>query len=176
MLARLWNRGHRTAPGTHARNRFNCRFNLDILESRVTPAALTPAQITSAYGVNLISFGGVKGDGNGQTIAIIDAYDAPNITSDLAKFDSTYGLPAPPSFTKAYPTGVKPTANYGWANETTLDVEWAHAIAPGAKIVLVEARSANTSDLYNAVDYAPHLPGVSVDSMSCGGAEWESGI
>jgi hypothetical protein len=69
----------------------------------------TPQQIRTAYGVNDISFGGTPGDGTGQTIAIIDAYDDPSFvdstagnfsSSDLAQFDKAFGLPDPPSFTK----------------------------------------------------------------------------
>jgi hypothetical protein len=130
--------------------------------------------MTTAYGINLISFNGVKGDGSNQTIAIVDAYDAPNISSDLAKFDSTYGVAAPPSFQKAYPTGVKPAGNRSWAEEESLDVEWAHAVAPKANIILVEAASSSLSDLYNAVTFAKKLSGVSVVSMSWGGGESSS--
>jgi subtilase family serine protease len=176
MFVLPWYRSRSTSPSKSVKARFACRLGVNLLESRVTPAALTPAQVTTAYGVNLISFGGVTGDGTNQTIAIVDAFDAPNIASDLAKFDSTYGLSAPPSFTKAFPSGTKPSANYGWSGEISLDVEWSHAIAPAANIVLVEAKSANTTDLYNAVLYARALSGVSVVSMSFGLSESSSDL
>ena len=78
------------------------------------------------------------GNGAGQTIAIVDAFFDPNIQSDLGKFDAQFGLAAPPSFTQFVESGLR-TENVSWALETALDVEWAHAIAPAANIVLVEA-------------------------------------
>ncbi len=141
-----------------------------------SPGGFSPAQISQAYGFNQITFdnGTVQGNGSGQTIAIIDAYDQPNIASDLATFDSTFGLPAPPSFVKVNETGgtAYPGANTNWGLEISLDVEWAHAIAPAANILLVEANSATYSDLFTAVDYARSQPGVAVVSMSWGGGEW----
>ena len=65
-----------------------------------------------------------------------------------------------------------PSANQGWAGEIELDVEWAHAIAPGANILLVEANSANDTDLLNAVNYARQQSGVVAVSMSWGGSEF----
>ena len=138
-----------------------------------TPGGMSPAQIAQAYGFNQIQLsGGVKGDGSGQTIAIVDAYDDPNISSDLAKFDSQFGLAAPPGFTKVFQSGFKPQADTGWSQEISLDVEWAHAMAPKANIVLVEANSANLSDLLSAVNTARNMPAVSVISMSWGSSEF----
>jgi subtilase family serine protease len=136
------------------------------------PAGYSPQQIQSAYGVNQIRFSGgaVTGNGAGQTIAVIDAYNDPNIASDLARFDSQYGLPAPPSFVVKN-LGATAT-DAGWALETSLDVEWAHALAPKANIVLVEAASSNLMSLLGAVSTASHLPGVSVVSMSWGTPEF----
>jgi subtilase family serine protease len=128
------------------------------------PTGYTPQQIQNAYGIN-----NVVGNGAGQTIAIVDAYNDPNIKSDLAKFDSKFGLPAP-NFTVDN-LGTT-TTNAGWALETSLDVEWAHAVAPGASIVLVEASSATLSSLFSAVNYARNQPGVSVVSMSWGTPEF----
>ncbi|MHB1423796.1 MAG: S53 family peptidase [Gemmataceae bacterium] len=140
------------------------------------PSGLSPAQIGQAYGFNRIAFnnGSIKGDGSGQTIAIVDGYNQPNIASDLQTFDSTYGLPAPPSFKVVNENGGSslPAASQSWGLEISLDVEWAHAIAPGANILLVEANSASYSDLMTAVNYARNQPGVSVVSMSWGSSEW----
>jgi hypothetical protein len=133
---------------------------------------MSPTEIRSAYAFDQIQFGGTSGDGSGQTIAIVDAYDDPNIASDLAMFDQSFGIAAPPSFEKVYASGVKPATSAGWSGETALDVEWAHAIAPGANIVLVEANSANLSDLLSAVNVARNMPAVSVISMSWGGSEF----
>jgi hypothetical protein len=139
------------------------------------PAApFTPAQIRQAYGFNLV------GDGTGQTIAIVDAYHDPNIVSDVNTFINTFmsweGASLPASF--ATPASnfltVQPytqTVNTGWALETALDVEWAHAIAPGANILLVEAKSASITDLIAAVDYARTQNVVAV-SMSWGGSQY----
>jgi hypothetical protein len=141
------------------------------------PVGFTPSQIRHAYSFDQIRLGSVQGDGSGQTIAIVDAYDNPNIAQDLSHFDRAFGIHDPPSFTKVdenggrnYP-GTDPKGT--WELEAALDVEWAHALAPGARIVLVEAASATFDDLNAAVDYARHLPGVSVVSMSYGGTEFD---
>jgi hypothetical protein len=138
------------------------------------PVGYVPAQIQTAYGFNQISFNGTPGDGRGETIAIVDAYDNPNIAGDLQAFDAEFGLPNP-VFVKVAQDG---STNYPptdpsrmWELETALDVEWAHAIAPGAAILLVEANSASDSDLFAAVDYAENQPGVVAVSMSWGEAE-----
>ncbi len=140
------------------------------------PAGFSPAQIRQAYGFNQIAFenGAVVGNGSGQTIAIVDAYDDPYIASDLAIFDATYGLAAPPSFAKVNESGgaTMPAANTSWDMEISLDVEWAHAIAPGASILLVECNSDGGSDLLAGVNYARNVPGVSVVSMSWAGPEF----
>ncbi len=140
------------------------------------PAGFSPAQIRQAYGFNQIAFlnGAVAGDGSGQTIAIVDAYDDPYVASDLATFDATYGLPAPPSFVKANQNGGVsfPAANASWDMEISLDVEWAHAIAPGANILIVETNSSGGADLLAGVNFARNVPGVSVVSMSWAGPEF----
>jgi hypothetical protein len=141
------------------------------------PTGTTPSQISHAYGFDQITFsnGTVTGDGSGTTIAIVDAYDDPNIASDLKAFDAKFGL-ADPTFTKVNQTGgsTMPTADGGWASEIALDVEWAHAIAPGASILLVEASSNSFSDLLTAVAYAAKQTGVVAVSMSWGGGEFSS--
>ena len=131
-------------------------------------APYSPAQIRSAYGFSKLPY-----DGTGQTIAIVDAYDDPKIQSDLTTFDRTFGLSDPPSFVKATPQG-SPAVDPGWAGEISLDVEWAHAIAPKAKILLVEAASATDAALASAVNYARNQPGVVAVSMSWGGSEFST--
>jgi subtilase family serine protease len=135
-------------------------------------AGYTAAQIRAAYGFSNVSFGSTAADGRGQTIAIIDAYNDPNITSDLAAFDAGMGLAAPPSFRVVNQSGGTSLPgtdpSQGWEGETALDVEWAHAIAPGANIILVEANSASDNDLFAAVNWARQQAGVSVISMSWG--------
>ena len=141
------------------------------------PTGYTPQQIQSAYGINQIKFSGgtVAGNGAGQTIAIVDAYNDPNIQADLNMFDTHFGLPAT-TVTRVNETGgtsypaSDPTG--GWELEESLDVEWAHAVAPAANIVLVEASSDSLSDLFKAVSYASDRLGVSVVSMSWGTTEF----
>ena len=170
------------------RNRLAVRPRLERLDERCVLSAVTPAQLVSAYGLGAITFsnGAVKGTGEGQTIAIVDAYGDPTIAGDLAAFDAKYGLanpstgptPAsnkatatsPPSFSVINQAGS--ATNATWSLETALDVEMAHAAAPGANIVLVEAKTASTTDLLAAVNAARGIAGVSVVSMSWGGPEF----
>ena len=120
-----------------------------------SPTGLSPQTIKSAYNFSTRSTVGA-----GQTIAIVDAFDDPNIESDLAVFSQQYGLPACTTangcFKKVGQTGGSnyPRTNSGWALEIALDVEWAHAIAPGAKILLVEATTNSFTNLLTAEDYA----------------------
>ena len=134
-------------------------------------------------------------DGTGQTIAIVDAYDDPDIYQALDAFDSQFGLTAsgPTLYAQYGPASSFLTVlnQYGqatslpstdpngpgtdnWEVEEALDVEWAHAIAPGAQIILVEANSQSLSDLMASVATAASQPGVSVVSMSWGFAEGQA--
>jgi subtilase family serine protease len=133
--------------------------------SAATSVYYTPAQIRHVYG-----FDKLTATGSGQTIAIVDAYGSSSIQSDLNTFCSDVGI-ASTTVVIDYPQG-KPTSNAGWAEETSLDVEWAHAIAPGAKIVLVAAKSASFTDLLGAVDYAVNTVHATVVSMSWGGSDF----
>ena len=134
------------------------------------PAGYAPADIRKAYGFNNLT-----GDGTGQTVAIVDAYYDPSASADLKTFSSKFSLPAA-LLTQVTQTGstrlTKIPTNSGWGLETSLDVQWVHAIAPGAKILLVEANSASYSDLLTAVDYAKTH--ASVVSMSWGSGEFSS--
>jgi subtilase family serine protease len=138
---------------------------------------MTPAEIETAYGFSGVTFSGgtIAADGAGQTIAIVDAYNDPNIEADLKTFDAAFDIAAPSSFKVVNQTGGSslPTTDADWAGETSLDVEWAHAIAPGANILLVETDSDDTDDLMAGVNYARAASGVSVVSLSWGGSEYE---
>jgi len=140
----------------------------------ISPTGLSPVQIGHAYGFDKLSCYGTSSCGSGQTIAIVDSYDDPNIANDLNTFDTQFGLPscttANGCFTKATPQGL-PAGNTGWALEESLDVEWAHAVAPGAKIILVEAKDSFISSLLSAIDYAVTQPNVHQVSMSWGGGD-----
>jgi subtilase family serine protease len=131
-----------------------------------TTSGYTPAQVRASLGLT--------GTGAGQTIAIVTAYDAPNVVRDLAVFNQAFGLPAPPSFRKVNQTGgtKMPPVNAGWALEAALDVQWAHALAPDASILLVQASSSSLLNLLTAVTYASKQPGVTVISNSWGTAEF----
>ena len=136
-----------------------------------SPTGLSPATIKSAYGFP-------SSGGSGTTIAIVDAYDDPTAESDLHVFSSQYGLPdcttANGCFTKVDQTGgtAYPRKDSGWALEISLDIQWAHAIAPGANILLVEASSNSFANLLAAEDYAKaHSQYV---SNSWGGSEFSS--
>jgi hypothetical protein len=159
-----------------------------------TPAAgaaasgYSPAQIRAAYSINGIRFGSKIGDGSGQTIAIVDMYNDPNIFADLNRFDQFFRASASgatlyqqygaaSAFLTVYDqnghvinpmrTSVPVDSTGGWEGEEALDVEWAHAMAPGARIDLIEC----SSDPFAGVVSAAGLPGVSVVSMSWGMAE-----
>ena len=146
------------------------------LDDRCLPsvAGLTPAQVATAYGLSGLTFGTRAANGSGQKIAIVDDYNDPNIKTELAVFDSAFNLPRPPSLTVVGQTGTSalPSNDAVWALEEALDVEWAHALAPGAGIVLVEANSASVPDLMAAVNVAKRISGVSVIAMSWGASEF----
>jgi subtilase family serine protease len=131
-----------------------------------TPTGYTPHQMLHAYGVDQIA-----NQGAGQIIGIVDGYDYPSVESDLAVFTSQFGLPACTTangcLTVIYATGTKPPSNRGWSGETSLDVQWAHAIAPQAKILLVEAPNGTTKSLLEAVPVAVQN-GATVINMSWG--------
>jgi len=126
------------------------------------------------YGIDRINFGGISGDGAGQTIAIVDAYHDPNALSDLQAFDSTFSLPDPPAFDQvnqdggSTPPSTDPVGRgaRSWEVEESLDIQWAHAIAPRAALVLVETDSDGLPDLLAGARMAADLPGVVAVSMS----------
>ena len=143
-------------------------------QTRFTPSALGscygPDQIRKAYGFDQLA----GTDGTGRTIVIIDAYGSPTLVSDTSLFNSYMGLP-PTDLTIVQPDGppspTDPGNAFGWAGETTLDVTWAHAIAPGAKILLVVAKSNNDSDILSATKWVADNNAGDVVSQSFGEAE-----
>lgn len=148
-----------------------------------SPTGYSPSQIRHAYGFDTLS-----NTGSGQIIGIVDAFDDPTAASDLKTFITTFGLtmmnglPGTPScsvsagphpcFQKVYAQS-KPRTDSGWALEISLDVQWAHTVAPGADILLVEAKTNSFSNLLGAVDAAVS-GGAKVVSMSWGGSEFSS--
>jgi subtilase family serine protease len=152
-------------------------------------ACYRPADLQAQYDFGPLY--GVGDNGSGQTIVIFDSFGSPTIRQDLATFDSAFGLPAPPSFNVYMPEG-KVNYNYtqtpspvdlhnknvgtklGWAYETTLDVEWAHSMAPGTSIDLVVTPNAETQgvqgipNMQNAQSFAlsHHLGSIWSNSWS----------
>jgi kumamolisin len=144
----------------------------------------TPASVACIYGFVASASSGCNPNvvtanpaGGSNTIAIVDAFDDPTAANDLAAFSTQFGLPAP-NFQVVYATGTKPPQDItgGWEGEESLDIEWAHAMAPNAKIILVEAQSNSNLDLFSAVKVASNLvaaAGGGEVSMSWGGAEFK---
>jgi kumamolisin len=163
-----------------------------------TPVGETPGSLACVYGTSSSSLTtgcpitGKISDRNNNlnppdansgsgVIAIVDAYDYPTAENDLKVYSDQFGLPectkATGCFQQVYASGTKPRANCGWAQEAALDIELAHAMAPGAKIVLVEAASNSFADLLSAVDEASSIVqsrGNGQVSMSWGGSEFSS--
>ncbi len=136
-----------------------------------TPSGYGPSDLRSAY--NLPANGGA-----GETVAIVDAYDDPNAASDMAAYRSQYGLPSCGSgcFTKMSQSGSTtslPSADAGWAEEESLDLDMVSAIAPDAHIILVEAKSATMANLGKSVNRAVS-EGAEFVSNSYGGGESSS--
>lgn len=167
------NNGRVSAPGTASPT-----ISKAVQPDQVAP--LEPDQMEAAYGVNLITFGSIQGTGKGQTIAIVDAYNDPTIVTDADSFSSEFGLPqfngsGQPTLQVLNENGgtnlsqVPDSSPGGWDVEESLDVEWAHSMAPQANIILFEANS-NGDDLYTAEATAADTAGVSAVSNS-----WSSG-
>jgi subtilase family serine protease len=123
----------------------------DCLASAGIPC-YAPSQLQTAY--NLKSLYRNHLDGRGRTIAVVDAFGSPTARADLRRFDRDFGLPAPPRFDIIQPAGRVPAFDptdpdmAGWAEETSLDVQWAHAIAPMANLLLVETPVSETEGLH----------------------------
>jgi subtilase family serine protease len=135
------------------------------------PCGYQPSEIQTAYNLTKLYREGLTGAGT--TVAIVDAYGSTTIGQDLTAFSQAMGLPPANLSILGTPTesNFSTDANAGWAAETTLDVEWVHAIAPGAKIVLVVAPTNSFDDLFSADIAAASIPGVVSISNSWGTAE-----
>lgn len=128
-----------------------------------------PSDIWKAYDFLAIYARGY--DGSGTRIAIIDAYGDPTLSTDLASFDSVTGLSST-TVNYYYPDGTPTSISSDWATETALDVEWAHAIAPGATIDLVVSPDPSYQHMFDAISYvANNLPQEASLSMSWGDYE-----
>ena len=166
---------------------------LGVAPASTTPApgfvAETPASLGCVYFLVSTRVSGcnpltatLNPSGGSKVIAIVDAFDDPNAASDLATFSAQFGLPAA-NFSKVFASGVKPAQDPtgGWELEASLDIEWAHAMAPSAKIILVEAATNSLSSLLAAESVAANLvaaAGGGEVSNSWGGGEFagETGL
>jgi subtilase family serine protease len=143
-------------------------------QTSTLPKGYGPEQFHGAYGLPMTSSAS-------QTIAVVDAYNDPNIANDLAKYSSTFGFPSLPScnlsnvcFEKVNQSGVAgsyPSTSSGWALEIALDVEIAHATCQNCKVLLVEANSSSLANLEASVNTAARL-GATEISNSYGGSEF----
>jgi kumamolisin len=140
----------------------------------------TPASLACIYNFVPQSAGCNPNDvtpvptGGSTSIAIVDAYDDPGAAKDLARFSKQFGLP-PANFRVVFATGSRPLRDAGWEIEESLDVQWAHAMAPAAKLYLVEAASNAFNDLFAAETVAASIvgnDGGGVVSNSWGGSEF----
>jgi subtilase family serine protease len=140
-------------------------------------ACYSPLQLQRAYGLPMLLARGITG--RGQTIVIVDSFGSPTVRRDLRVFDAAFRLPAPPALTVIQPAGPVPpyrptSGRVGWAGETDLDVEYAHAMAPGARILLVETPTAENEgttgfpQIVRAEEYVidHHLGGIISQSFS----------
>ena len=149
---------------------FTCQVGLASIPGR---QCYDPYQMRHAYQID--SLVNVGFDGAGHTIVIVDAFQNPNLLSQIATYNTFYGLPAT-NLTQIAPDGLTPFVSgdpvmTSWAEEISLDVEWAHNIAPGANIVLVLARTSSDADIVSALQYAVDNNLGDVISMSFGEAE-----
>jgi subtilase family serine protease len=147
---------------------FSCQSN-----ALYSGRCYSPQQMQKAYGYDKLLKKGV--DGSGQTILIVDAYSNPYVENDLVIEDQTFGLP-PANLSIMAPAGSPPAFDWsdnqvGWAGEISLDVLSAHYMAPGAKIILIEAKSNSDQDLYNATKAAVDMHLGNVISNSWGEAD-----
>jgi subtilase family serine protease len=168
-------------------------------QTSALPAGENPGSLDCVYNIPGFSGGSSPACGTSNTtpntsggsgvIAIVDAYDYPNAYNDLTTFSTTFGLPSlnnctglaltSKCFQVVYASGAKPSGNCSWNQEAALDVEWAHAMAPNASIVLVEASSSSLSSLLTAVNKATSIAETSINgtvngmvSMSWGSSEF----
>ncbi|HVO79032.1 MAG TPA: protease pro-enzyme activation domain-containing protein, partial [Candidatus Bathyarchaeia archaeon] len=133
------------------------------------PCGYEPAAMQTAYGLHPLITAGI--DGTGQTVVIVDAFGSPTAAADFGVFSSTFSLPTG-NFAVYSPQGPPPY-NSGWAGETTLDIEWAHSMAPGAGIALIQAIDNYDNNLQAAVQWALDNSLGNQISNSYGGAEDE---
>ena len=147
------------------------RYGADIHggNGHLPPCGYEPLTLQTAYGMTALYNAGL--DGTGQTVVVVDAYGSPTAAADIAKFSSIFGLPVA-NFTAYSPQGPPPYDS-GWAGETTLDIEWSHAMAPGAKVALIQTIDNNDNNLQGGIQYALDNQLGNQISNSYGGDEYD---
>jgi subtilase family serine protease len=156
------------ATATYQGNVYGAPINNSV-PGTFAPCGYQPSDLQTAYNLTALYQEGLNG--KGTTIAIVDAYGSTTIANDVRAFSTAMGLPPADLTIIGTPTesNFSTDGNAGWAAETTLDVEWVHAIAPGAKIVLVVAPSNSFNDLFAGIVTAASVPGVVAISDSWSG-------
>jgi subtilase family serine protease len=159
------------ASASYQGNLYGANINNTALGTR-PPCGYQPSELQTAYNLTPLYKAGL--DGTGVTVAIVDAFGSTTVANDLATFSYYMGLPAPNLTIVGTPTATPYDSDpnlQGWADETTLDVEWVHAIAPGANILLVVSPDNSFSNLMQAIQTAAATPGVVAISNSWSGYE-----
>jgi subtilase family serine protease len=157
----------KTGPSGNKQYLFACQAPTSTVQ------CYTPQQIRTAYSIQPLLNKGITG--KGRTIVLIDAYQSPTVQQDLNTFDTTFGL-TPTTVHIIAPDGLTPFDDtdpnqLGWAEEISLDVQWSHAVAPGATIDLVLAKSSEDADILSVTKYAVEHNLGDVISQSFGEAE-----
>ena len=159
--------GGKMPAALYTGNRYGADINNG--QGHLPPCGYEPEAMQTAYGLNSVYQSGL--DGSGQTVVVVDAFGSPTAADDIAEFSNTFNV-LPVSFAKFDPQGPPPY-NSGWAGETTLDIEWAHAMAPGANIVLIEAIDNFDTSLRGAIQYSLDNSLGNVISNSYGSDEYD---
>ncbi len=159
--------GGKMPAALYTGNRYGSDINSG--NGHLPPCGYEPEAMQGAYGLTSVYSSGL--DGSGQTVVVVDAFGSPTAAADIAKFSSTFSLPVA-NFAVLDPQGPPPF-NSGWAGETTLDIEWAHAMAPGAKVVLIEAIDNFDNNLMGAIQYSLDNSLGNVISNSYGSDEFD---
>jgi len=160
--------GGKFPVGYYSGNRYGADANNN-QNGHLPPCGFEPLSMQTAFGMTALYNSGL--DGTGQTVVIVDAYGSPTATADINKFSSTFNV-LPVNFAFYNPQGPPPF-NSGWAGETTLDIEWAHSMAPGANIALIQTIDNEDINLQGGIQYALDNKLGNVISNSYGGDEYD---
>lgn len=166
--------------GIRAHTNIQLFYPEDVIPDSTTPTGETPSSLGCVYQIvdnpepGCPKNGTSNPTGGSGVIVIVDAFHYPTAAADIAHFASTFGMPAP-KFKQVHTGANVPPPNCGWETEMALDIEWSYAMAPNARIFLVEAQSNTFTRLLKALDKATRIiaahGGRGEVSMSWGGPE-----